>query len=430
MTKIPSTIGGRSPHEIVATTIAAMTGHADDGKASRAIELAAPTMKLGPVDSGRDIETLKMVMEQREAAPYQTRHSVGWPVVYEASEESIRGRAIVTIHRLTDDRYTLSAADFHVTLIPQDGAWLIDHLQIAPFVARRIEEGGQAPAGQLEPVDSQPRIVRTTEGWFAKAGPMTFRLAATSFAEAVAAFGDGKKMPGDLVAGPIPGDVLAPVEPSRLFLIGLNYKSHADEFGITPPDHMVYGELPTDCIVAPGTQLIRPEEAPEMVDYEGEIAVVIGRDCSKVDLKEAADCVFAITACNDFSARDLQMAAFMAAREAGGSPSMAKAKGFATAKPIGPELIVVKGMNVARLDVALSTIVNGEERQKGNLSELLFPLPELISKISQDHDLKVGDVILTGTPAGVGHAKETYLKAGDRVEIVVGKLDALSTVVA
>jgi 2-keto-4-pentenoate hydratase/2-oxohepta-3-ene-1,7-dioic acid hydratase in catechol pathway len=427
MTKFPATIGGRSPHEILATTIAAMTGHADDGQATRSIELVAPTMTLGPADSGRDIETLKMVMEQREAAPYQTRHSVGWPVVYEASEERIRGRAIVTIHRLTDERYTLSAADFHVTVILQDGEWLIDHLQILPFVARRIEEGGAAPGGQLVPVDSQPRLVRTTEGWFAKAGPMVFRLAASSFAEAVEALGDGKQMPGELVAGPVPGELLAPVEPSRLFLIGLNYKSHADEFGITPPDHVVYGELPVDCIVAPGTKLVRPEEAPDQVDYEGEIAVVIGRDCSKVDLKEAADCVFAVTACNDFSARDLQMAAFMEARAAGGQPSMAKAKGFPGAKPIGPELIVVKGLDPARLDVELRTLVNGEERQKGNLSELLFPIPELISKISQDHDLKAGDVILTGTPAGVGHAKETYLKAGDAVEIVVGGMAPLAS---
>lgn len=423
-------IGGRSPHEIVATTIAAMTGHADDGHATRAIELAAPTMKLGPADSGRDIETLKMVMEQREAAPYLTRHSVGWPVVYEASDTRIRGRAIVTIHRLTDDRYTLSAADFHVTLIPSDDTWLIDHLQILPFVARRIDEGGQAPAGQLQGVDAQPRILRTTEGWFAKAGAMVFRLSANTFAEAVDALRDGKQLPGELLSGPVPGDLLAPVEPSRLFLIGLNYKSHADEFGITPPDHVVFGELPTSCITAPGTPLVRPGEAPDMVDYEGEVAVVIGRDCSKVSEKEASECVFAIAACNDFSARDLQMAAFMEARGTGGQPSMVKAKGFASAKPIGPELIVVKGMDPSRLDVELRTIVNGEERQKGNLSELLFPIPELISKISQEHDLKVGDVILTGTPAGVGHAREAYLKPGDRVEIVVGNLPPLATEVA
>jgi 2-keto-4-pentenoate hydratase/2-oxohepta-3-ene-1,7-dioic acid hydratase in catechol pathway len=426
---VVSTIRGRSPHEILATAVAALTGHADDGKATRALELAAPSLKLGPPEAARDIETLRVVMEQREAAPYETRHSVGWPVVYEAEESRIRGRAIVTIHRLTDGAYSLSAADFHVTLIADGERWLIDHLQIRPFVARRIEEGSSAPASPALPLVGRPRLFRTTEGWFIRRGGKIYPVPGTDLPTVIQSLGKATGEAATPLEGDAPGTPLAPVAPARLFLIGLNYKSHADEFGITPPDHIVFGEIPSTGIVASGSTLVHAGVGSDMLDYEGEIAVVLGKDCSKVDKAQAAQAVIGITACNDLSARDLQTAAFMAAR-GGAVPDMSAAKGFAGAKPIGPEIILTEGLDPARLDVRLKTVVNGEVRQDGNMTELLFAVPDIIAYMSKSVDLKAGDVILTGTPAGVGHAAKRYLKPGDRVEIHLGELDPLVTVIA
>lgn len=419
-----SLVSGRSPHEILATAVATLTGHADDGVATRALELVAPSLKLGPPEAARDIETLRVVMEQREAAPYQTRHSVGWPVVYEADETRIRGRAIVTIHRLTEGAYSLSAADFHVTLIPDGDRWLIDHLQILPFVARRIEEGSGAPTAPALPLVGRPSLFRTSEGWFVRRGGRVYPVPGETLPDALAALPTAMGSDATALDGEAPGSLLAPVAPTRLFLIGLNYRSHADEFGVTPPDHIVFGDIPSTGIVPSGSALAHAGVASDQLDYEGEIAVVLGKDCSKVDKLAAAQAVLGITACNDLTARDLQAAAFMAAR-GGAVPDMSAAKGFAGAKPIGPAIILTEGLDPARIDVRLKTVVNGEVRQDCSMQDMLFAVPDIIAHISKTVDLKAGDVILTGTPAGVGHAAKRYLQPGDRVEVVLGDLDPL-----
>ncbi len=189
--------------------------------------------------------------------------------------------------------------------------------------------------------------------------------------------------------------------PSKIVCVGRNYLEHARELGNEVPERPLLFFKPPSSIVADGEPIVLPPES-ERVEYEGEIAVVIGRRARKVGAAEAWDYVEGIAPLNDVTARDLQKT----------DGQWARAKGFDTFCPLGT---MVPLADVADRD-ALEVIcrVNGEVRQRGRVGEMAFDIPTLIEYISGVMTLEPGDVIATGTPAGVGP-----LHDGDLVEVEI-----------
>jgi 2-keto-4-pentenoate hydratase/2-oxohepta-3-ene-1,7-dioic acid hydratase in catechol pathway len=160
---------------------------------------------------------------------------------------------------------------------------------------------------------------------------------------------------------------------------------------------------------------VLPAEASERVDYEGEMAVVIGRAASDVDTADAWSYIAGVTAANDVTARDIQMQ---------GLPigDFTTAKTFPSFKPLGPGLITG---SEARGTLSIRTSVNGEVRQDAHTDELIFAIPDILATVSRTVALQPGDVILTGSPAGVGLMKDVFLAPGDIVEVRLGDLPPL-----
>ena len=206
--------------------------------------------------------------------------------------------------------------------------------------------------------------------------------------------------PFKLAAAPRPlADVrlLAPVLPSKVVAIGKNYLEHAREMGGDLPDVPVVFLKPSTSVVGPGDPIQYPSQSRE-VHYEAELAVVIGRLCREVPAGRAADVVLGYTCANDVTARDLQ-------RE---EQQWGRAKGFDTFCPLGPW--VRTGIDPG--DLRLTCTVNGELRQDGRTSQMTRGVGELIEHVSAAMTLLPGDVLLTGTPAGVGP-----LTPGDEVTV-------------
>jgi 2-keto-4-pentenoate hydratase/2-oxohepta-3-ene-1,7-dioic acid hydratase in catechol pathway len=221
----------------------------------------------------------------------------------------------------------------------------------------------------------------------------------------------------------------APVRAERFFIIGLNYVSHAREVGQPDPAELIFGsQIAADSQSAPGAKIAIPAEAPDQLDYEGEIAVVIGGWLDDASPDQASAAIAGVAAAIDLSARDVQMAAL----RAGGPdhPGVIGSKMFTGFKPIGPGLIWIDAQHWPAPDLALSTHVNGELRQSANARNLVFSIPECLSRISKRTPLKPGDVVLTGTPAGVGFVKGAFLRPGDVVSVSVGALPPLTVSLA
>ena len=206
-------------------------------------------------------------------------------------------------------------------------------------------------------------------------------------------------------------ELLAPVpRPRAIFGIGLNYLAHAQEQGREPPERpIVFMKLPSS-VVGPGGPIVCPAVVGRL-DYEGELGVVMG-DGGRV-------AGFAV--CNDVSARDLQ----------GQEPQWTRAKGFDTSCPYGPWITTADEVP-APGDLRLQTWVNGEPRQDARTSDLIFSVDELVAFIGEAITLEPGDLILTGTPSGVGMALDPprYLQSGDRVRIEIETLGAIEHAVA
>ena len=203
-------------------------------------------------------------------------------------------------------------------------------------------------------------------------------------------------------------DLLAPVTPSKIICVGRNYREHAQELGNEVPAEPLLFFKPPSALQRPEAVVVLPAAA-ERVDYEGELALVIGKRTR--NLKPGDDwrnVVRGFTVANDISARDLQKK----------DGQWARAKGFDTFCPVGP---VVSDELDIEAGVTLETRVNGELRQQGSTLDFIFPVPELLRYISAIFTLEPGDLILTGTPAGVGP-----LKAGDRVEVSIAGLGTLA----
>jgi 2-keto-4-pentenoate hydratase/2-oxohepta-3-ene-1,7-dioic acid hydratase in catechol pathway len=205
--------------------------------------------------------------------------------------------------------------------------------------------------------------------------------------------------------------LLAPVEPTKIVCVGLNYRAHIAESASVIPGTPLSNEpliflKPPSAVIASGEEIQYPAGV-ERLDPEGELAIVIARRARHVPLEAAADHIAGWTCFNDVSARNFQRS----------DGQWTRAKGFDTFAPLGPWIAL--GAPPASLDVECR--VNGERRQHGNTADLLFPVPFLVSFISRIMTLEPGDVIATGTPAGVAP-----VSPGDRVEIEVEGVGILS----
>jgi 2-keto-4-pentenoate hydratase/2-oxohepta-3-ene-1,7-dioic acid hydratase in catechol pathway len=210
--------------------------------------------------------------------------------------------------------------------------------------------------------------------------------------------------------------LLAPTVPTQIVIVGLNYRSHVEEIGQPVPEEMIFVVSDrVDAVGGPGTPIVLPADAPERVDYEGEMAVVIGRAASDVDVSDAWYYIAGVTAANDVTARDVQ-------RQGIPSGDLTTAKTYPSFKPLGPGLITGRE---ARDTLSIRTSVNGQVRQDAHTDELIFAVPDIVATVSRTVSLQPGDVILTGSPAGVGLMKDVFLAPGDVVEVRLGDLPPL-----
>ncbi|MFE3455075.1 fumarylacetoacetate hydrolase family protein [Nonomuraea sp. NPDC059194] len=201
--------------------------------------------------------------------------------------------------------------------------------------------------------------------------------------------------------------LLAPMLPSKIIAIGRNYAEHAKELGNEVPEEPLIFIKPSTSIVGPGDAIAYPTTQSQRVDFEGELAVVIGRLCREVPVERVKDVIFGYTCANDVTARDLQKK----------DVQFTRAKGFDTFCPIGPWIQT----DIDASDLALTTTVNGEIRQSGRTSQLINDIPALVAYVSAVMTLIPGDVILTGTPAGVGP-----LEIGDEVSVGIEGIGTLT----
>ena len=213
---------------------------------------------------------------------------------------------------------------------------------------------------------------------------------------------------------------LAPIVPTQIVCIGLNYGHHADETGARRPERPILFVKGVNSVLDPEAAIEIPTHlASEEVDYECELAVVIGRACKNVSRDRALDYVLGYTCANDVSARDHQI------RLGGGQ--WCRGKFFDTFSPLGPCLVTTDEIpNPNALKIA--TILNGERVQDWTTSDMIFDVPALIEYLSGSTTLPAGTVILTGTPHGVGMAAKPprWLRPGDVVSIEIEKIGTLT----
>ena len=201
--------------------------------------------------------------------------------------------------------------------------------------------------------------------------------------------------------------LLAPILPSKIVAVGRNYAEHARELGNEPPAEPLIFLKPSTAVIGPGDPIARPARLSKRVDYEGELAIVFGRLCRDVPEARVPEVIFGYTCANDVTARDLQ------ARDG----QWTRAKGFDTFCPLGPW--IETGLDPA--DVQLTTTVNGEIKQDSRTSVLIHGIATLVSYVTGVMTMLPGDVLLTGTPAGVGP-----LVAGDSVSVWIEGIGTLT----
>lgn len=206
--------------------------------------------------------------------------------------------------------------------------------------------------------------------------------------------------------------LLAPVVPRKIVCIGRNYRDHAAEFGNDVPKEPLLFLKPPSAVIGPG-DVIRIPAQSQRVDFEGELAVVIGKSASRIGADEdVRPYIRGYTIVNDVTARDLQKS----------DGQWSRAKGFDTFCPMGP---LVTDEIDPESGIAVETRLNGEMKQHGNTGDLIFPIAALLRHITAAMTLLPGDVIPTGTPAGVGP-----MRAGDRVEVAIAGIGRLANPVS
>lgn len=231
-------------------------------------------------------------------------------------------------------------------------------------------------------------------------------------------------------AVPISGTakLLAPIARPRrnIFCVGKNYHEHAHEFarsgfdssaasGAVPEAPIVFSKVP-DCVIGPDDAVAFDPTVSTAIDYEGELAVIIGKAGRKISRAAAMDHVWGYTIVNDVTARDVQ----------GRLKQWLVGKSFDTFCPMGPWVVTADEIDLG--NTTLKTWVNGELRQNANTRDLIFDVPTIIETISAGVSMRVGDIIATGTPVGVGigFTPPKYLRAGDRVEIEISGIGRLA----
>jgi 2-keto-4-pentenoate hydratase/2-oxohepta-3-ene-1,7-dioic acid hydratase in catechol pathway len=284
---------------------------------------------------------------------------------------------------------------------------------------RALRGHTQRPATALNrPLRGTPSdhrfVVRTTYNGsmlLYRLGPEGFYAATDEEGQLRVLFSDPFEVPaggweyGRIVeSGPL--GVLPPVHPGKIVGIGRNYRAHAEELGNPVPEEpVIFLKAPTS-IIGPGGTIVLPPES-ERVEFEGEIAVIIRRQLCRASRKEAVRAILGITCACDVTARDLQRK----------DPTFARGKSFDTFCPLGPGILVEPQLDA----LEVITRVNGSERQRGRTDRMLFDIPELLSYTSRMMTLEPGDIVLTGTPEGVGP-----LADGDQLEVEVSGVGVLA----
>ena len=213
--------------------------------------------------------------------------------------------------------------------------------------------------------------------------------------------------------------LLAPIDPPNVLAIGLNYSRHAEETKIGRSESPVLFIKATSAVIGPDDVIFLPSAGPNHVDYEAELAVVIGRRAKDVSREDALEYVLGYTCANDVSARDWQIEKQ--------KKQWARGKSFDTFCPLGPCLVTrdeIPDPNV----LPVRAILNGRIMQDSNTSEMIFDVPSLVSDLSRSLTLLPGTVILTGTPEGVGYTRipPVFLKEGDTITVEIEGIGTLS----
>jgi 2-keto-4-pentenoate hydratase/2-oxohepta-3-ene-1,7-dioic acid hydratase in catechol pathway len=215
--------------------------------------------------------------------------------------------------------------------------------------------------------------------------------------------------------------LLPPVpDPDKIICIGLNYRSHAEEQGVEPPAEPTFFAKFRNALAPPDATVALPA-ASQKVDYEAEVAFVIGRRCKEVEPAEGLDAVAGYMVFNDLSARDLQFA----------TPQWMPGKVFDGSAPCGPALVTPDEAGLPD-EISFTLDLNGERMQEASTSDLIFSVAELVSRLSQWMTLEPGDIVSTGTPSGVGSVREprVWLEPGDEIVISSPTLGELRTTIA
>ncbi len=264
-----------------------------------------------------------------------------------------------------------------------------------------------ADVGTLTPADRQAPV--TVRGLL-ESGP-SYLDRILSLADAVLAGGEGQLMPVEKVeiGPPVP-------DPDKIICLGLNYREHAVEVQMGVAGVPTFFAKFRNSLCGPKSPIVLPQVSTK-VDYEGELAVVIGRRCKRVAEREALDFIAGYTIMNDVSARDLQMQ----------TSQWTAGKVLDTFAPMGPGILPASAVPDPQ-SLQIRTRVNGVILQEGNTADMIFPVGWTIAFLSSLMTLEPGDIISTGTPSGVGFKRRppVFLKAGDLVEVEIEKIGVIS----
>ncbi|MFN4227869.1 MAG: fumarylacetoacetate hydrolase family protein [Candidatus Ratteibacteria bacterium] len=211
---------------------------------------------------------------------------------------------------------------------------------------------------------------------------------------------------------------LPPCQPPNIIALGLNYKEHAEEGWQEVPEYPVIFLKATTSLTGHLSPIILPKEAPDEVDYECELVIVIGKKCKNIEEREAKNYIFGYTCGNDVSARDCQLKK---------DKQWARGKSFDTFCPIGPYIET----EIDPMNLTIRTILNGKIMQNSNTSKMIFNPYQIVSYLSKQMTLLSETIILTGTPSGVGFARKppVFLREGDIIEIEIEKIGRLKNFV-
>lgn len=202
----------------------------------------------------------------------------------------------------------------------------------------------------------------------------------------------------------------APLIPSKIFCVGRNYAEHAAELSNKVPEKpLIFSKYPT-CVIGTGEQVQWRSDITQQVDWEGELVIVIGKEAKNISEEQAYEHIFGYTIANDISARDLQSS----------ESQWVRAKGQDTFCPLGPAIVTSDEIEDPH-NLRIVTKVNGETMQDGNTRDMVFNVPFLVAYLSKTFTLQSGDLILTGTPSGVGKAMNPprFLQHGDEVSVEI-----------